>query len=911
IHPDERDQVQATIQDYLDRQTPNYAAEYRLQCKDGSYKWVFARAQAVWDEAGNPLRMVGSMTDISDRKAAELALWRVTQAVESTSDAIAIADLKGRSIYHNQAFIQRYGYTVEELNYLGDRAALYIRSKSYKQIYKNIRQGRSWCGEVSLRTKNHETVTALVRADSIKDINDHSIGLIAVITDITKRKESEAVLRQQLKSEQLAVAMLERIRSSLNLEEILTKVVEEVRHFLQVDRTVIYQFKPDWSGFIAVESVAKNSLPILGTEIYDPCFGETYATLYQDGRIRATDDVYNAGIADCHLTLLARFDVRANLVVPILQGKNLWGLLIAHHCTGPRPWQKFEAECLKQLGVQLAIAIQQSTLFEQAQTEIADRKQAEAALQLAVLAAESANRAKSDFLANMSHELRTPLNGILGYIQLLKPDKNLTIEQQESLNSIHQCGNHLLTLINDVLDIAKIEASKMELSQTHLHFPSFVKSIVDLFKMRSHQKGIAFNYEQVSALPDGLLADEIRLRQILINLLSNAVKFTDSGGVTFKVGYVENHPQTHCAMSSLTAEVATKTINLTANLDDPKKSIALRSSTEAPEAIAATTGDRTSTAKIRFQIEDTGIGIRQNKLEEIFLPFHQVGDRNNFVEGTGLGLSISQKLVKMMGSQICVQSTPGKGSIFWLDLDLPAVAEYSEIPSTPEKPRLVGFSGRQRKVLIVDDHEVNRAMLHKLLSRLGFEIAQATNGKDCLHKAQTFLPDLILMDLLMPVMDGWEATRRLRQLPELKDAVILALSASVYETTRQKSILAGCDNFLTKPIQTNDLLELLRLHLRLEWIYEERSETKKRKAQTLKASSEIAVADSTMVSPASESVLALLRLAAMGDIEAILEETAKLENSDQTLVPFVQHVRQLAKAFQLKHIRDFLKQHLS
>jgi two-component system sensor histidine kinase/response regulator len=180
-----------------------------------------------------------------------------------------------------------------------------------------------------------------------------------------------------------------------------------------------------------------------------------------------------------------------------------------------------------------------------------------------------------------------------------------------------------------------------------------------------------------------------------------------------------------------------------------------------------------------------------------------------------------------------------------------------------------------------------------------------------LHKAQTFLPDLILMDVLRPVMDGWEATRRLRQLPELKDAVILALSASVYETTRQKSILAGCDNFLTKPIQTNDLLELLRLHLRLEWIYEERSETKKRKAQTLKASSEIAVADSTMVSPASESVLALLRLAAMGDIEAILEETAKLENSDQTLVPFVQHVRQLAKAFQLKHIRDFLKQHLS
>ncbi len=916
IHPDDRLRVQSAIQNYLDRETPNYAAEYRLRCKDGGYKWVLARAQAVWDEAGNPLRMVGSMTDISDRKAAELALWRVTQAVESTSDAIVIADLKGRSIYHNQAFIQRYGYTVQELNELGDSTLLYVRPKNYKQIYKNLRQGRSWCGEIALQNKLGEAVTALVRADSIKDINGYSIGLIAVITDITKRKESEATLRQQLKREQLAVAMLERIRSSLNLEEILTKTVEEVRHFLQVDRTVIYQFNPDWSGFIAVESVDANTKPIVGIEIYDPCFGEAYVNLYQDGRIRAIDNVYNAGLTDCHLSLLTRLDVKANLVVPILQDKNLWGLLIAHHCSGPRPWHKLEAECLKQLGVQLAIAIQQSTLFEQAQTEIAERKLAEAALQLAALAAESASRAKSDFLANMSHELRTPLNGILGYIQLLKLDKNLTADQQESLNNVHQCANHLLMLINDVLDLSKIEASKMELSPANLHFPSFVKSIVDLFQMRSAQKGIAFNYEQVSGLPDAVFADEKRLRQVLINLLSNAVKFTNSGSVTFKVDYVENlpenYPETNSANSSLTAEVATQTINLTAKLDAQQMSIPPLGTKEAREVItAANTGDRAPTAKIRFQIEDTGIGIGQNKLEEIFLPFHQVGDHNNFVEGTGLGLSISQKLVTMMGSQIRVQSTCGKGSLFWFDLDLPAVAQCSELPSTQEKRRLVGFSGRQLKVLIVDDREVNRAMLHRLLSHLGFEIAQATDGADCLHKAQEFLPDLILMDLLMPVMDGWEATKRLRQLPQLKDAVILALSARVYETTRQESILAGCDNFLTKPIQTNELLELLRLHLRLEWIYEDGSETTKLKAQTLKASSELAAADSTMVSPASESLLGLLRLAAMGDIEAILEETTKLEHSDSTLVPFVHHVRQLAKGFQLKQIRDFLKQHLS
>jgi len=849
------------------------------------------------------------------RKQAELELLKVTQAVESTSDAIAITDLKGRSIYHNQAFIQRYGYTVEDLNITNAAQAMYVQPQIYKQIYKTIRRGLSWSDELELKTKNGEAVITLVRADNIKDDTGNLIGLVGVITDITERKKVEATLLQQLKRERLAVAMLERIRSSLNLAEILTTAVEEVRQFLQVDRTVIYQFNPNWSGFIAVESVEKNCMAIAGMEIYDPCFGERYISLYTDGRIRATDDVYNAGMAECHLNLLTELQVRANLVVPILQGENLWGLLIAHHCTGPRPWQKFEAECLQQLGVQLAIAIQQSTLFQKAQTEIADRKQAEAALQLAKESAEAANRAKSEFLANMSHELRTPLNGILGYIQLLKPDRNLTNEQQEILNNAKECGNHLLTLINDVLDLAKIEANKMELSLTEMDLLLFIKSIVNLFQMRSAQKGIAFNFEQLSPLPSWVFADEKRLRQILINLLSNAVKFTNLGGVTLKIGYVENFAenstQINSINSSLTAEVGDERANLTANLEQEEKSIAQCGIIESLPHITAPNLEKSFATKIRFQIEDTGIGIGDHKLAEIFLPFHQVGDRHNFVEGTGLGLSISQKLVKMMGSKIHVQSTSGKGSIFWLDIDLAAVAQCSEVPSPPEKQRLIGFVGLKRKVLLVDDNEANRAMLNKMLSRLGFEIVQATDGEDCLHKALEFQPDLILMDLLMPLMDGWEATRRLRHLPQLKDTVILALSASVYETTRQESILAGCNGFLTKPIQTNELLESLRVHLGLEWVYEDGSSAKKRKAQTPKTASDLAVADSTIVSPACESVLTLLRLSSMGDIEAILEEIAQLENSDPKLVPFAHHLRQLTKGFQLKQIRVFLKQHLS
>ncbi|MGB3262332.1 MAG: response regulator, partial [Microcoleus sp.] len=312
--------------------------------------------------------------------------------------------------------------------------------------------------------------------------------------------------------------------------------------------------------------------------------------------------------------------------------------------------------------------------------------------------------------------------------------------------------------------------------------------------------------------------------------------------------------------------------------------------------------------KIRFQIEDTGTGIEQSKLEEIFLPFHQAGG-NTFVEGTGLGLSISQKLAKLMGSEIHVNSTLGKGSTFWLDLELPAAKRYLEVSPLREKRWLVGFVGHKRKVLIADDNQLNRALLCRLLGRLGFEIAEARNGQECLCKAVEFKPDVILMDLRMPVMDGLETARRLRQLPEFKDVVLIALSASVFESARQESLLAGCNDFVPKPIEANHFLERLRVHLGLEWIYEESAESKKCKTSILSPASEIP-ACSALLPAASESVAKLLKLAAMGDIEDFFQEIAKLESLEPKLMPFATKLHQLAKGFQLKQIRSILKQYI-
>ncbi|MBD2541539.1 response regulator [Coleofasciculus sp. FACHB-SPT36] len=386
---------------------------------------------------------------------------------------------------------------------------------------------------------------------------------------------------------------------------------------------------------------------------------------------------------------------------------------------------KLSHEQLENYNRMLEAKVQKRTL--KLQQEIRDRQKAEQA-------AQSANRAKSEFLANMSHELRTPLNGILGYAQILKRDKTLNEPQKDGLGVIHQCGEHLLTLINDILDLSKIEARKMELHRSNFHFPQFLEGIVELCRIRAQQKDIYLTYQPIAPLPMAVQGDEKRLRQVLINLLSNAIKFTTTGGVTFQASYQDG--------------------------------------------------------TFRFQVEDTGVGMASEQLEEIFLPFHQVGERDRKSEGTGLGLAISRQLVQMMGSEIKVNSILGKGSVFYFDLDLPLVDQWADVTQIDERP-IIGYLGDKRKILIADDQWENRSILVKMLEPLGFEIREATDGLDCITKAQEWQPHVILMDLMMPALNGLEATRRIRKSPDLK-VVVIATSASVFDCDQQQSFQAGC-----------------------------------------------------------------------------------------------------------------------
>ncbi len=478
--------------------------------------------------------------------------------------------------------------------------------------------------------------------------------------------------------------------------------------------------------------------------------------------------------------------------------------------------------------------------------DISSRKEAEEALLLAKEAAESANRAKSEFLANMSHELRTPLNGILGFAQILKGDANLSEDQRSGLDVIHRSGEHLLTLINDILDLSKIEAQKLELSPTAFHFPEFLKTIVEIIKVRVDQAGLSFRYEFPDSLPTEVEGDEKRLRQVLLNLLGNAVKFTDAGQVTL----------------SITA-------------DD---------TTDVPHTL-------------RFHIEDTGIGIAPQHLKDIFLPFQQVADPNRQVEGTGLGLTITNKLVTLMGGTLEVQSTQGQGSCFWFTIPLPSIAQ--RVPAKTLR-RIIGVKHGQKRVLIIDDKWENRSVLAHMLKHKGLTIDEASNGQEGLEMATRHRPDVIFMDLVMPVMDGFAATRALRAMPEFADTVIIALSASVFDYSRQESLNVGCNEFLSKPIRELELLQALETHAGIEWEYEVTTQDGHAAFDDMEV----------MPTPPLDVLQPLYELAIKGQILEVRKQIDAIDQMGQQYAPFTQELRGFAQAFHMKQLSEFLKPHL-
>ncbi|MGM3307045.1 response regulator [Anabaena sp. WFMT] len=655
-----------------------------------------------------------------------------------------------------------------------------------------------------------------------------------------ERQLFENALQESIEQQRANLRVVERMRQTLDISKIFHTTTVELRNLLKCDRVAIYQFHSDWSGEFVDESVGDGWISLLPQHNNHPKFAEnlilneqcsirkferrkldrsaqnnntanykfctdTYIQEKKDGiynqgtSYRVVEDIYKAGFKDCYLQLLERFQAKSYIIVPIFQSGKLWGLLAVYQNSAPRPWKSNEINLVINIGQQLGIALHQAELFAQIQHQSVE-------LEKARDAAESANRAKSEFLANMSHELRTPLNAIMGFTQVMSRDISLHQTHQEHLNIINSSGQHLLELINDVLEMSKVEAGRIQLNTTSFDLYYLLNNLEYLLRLKATSKQLTLIFERTPDIPQYIKTDEVKLRQVLLNLLGNAIKFTQKGQVNLCVSTGESQDHQEQVSNFLI-----------------------------------------------FKIKDTGPGIAPEEIQRLFTPFVQTKTAHSH-EGTGLGLAISQKFVKLMGGEITVESVVGVGSVFQFHIKVDC-AEKVDIPAPLSNHRVIHLAPNQPayRLLIVENQWESKKLLVEMLSPLGFEVYTAENGQEGLELWQRYQPHLILMDMQMPIMDGYEATRQIRagEIDNLAavqhQTKIIALTASAFEEQRTYILSIGCDDFIHKPFREEFLLNKLAEHLGVNYTYEEKTENIER--ETERSSSFILTPSSLQVMP--------------------------------------------------------------
>lgn len=838
---------------------------------DGGITWILINSQPLFTRGQtSPYAVVTSFSDITERKQTEEKLIRSSKAIESTSDAISMADMSGKPIYHNQAFIKLYGYNIDELNAVGGLPAMYTQLEIAEQVLTAIQNGRSWSGEVELKTKSGKFISTLLRADCIVDDAGNHIGLISVCTDITKRKQAEIALRQQIERERLVLEIAQRIRQSLNLEEILSTTVAEVQQFLQVERVFIYRFQPDWSGDVIVESVNPGWLPLLAMHIKDSFFGKADGReLYRQGRIQATDDIYTASLAKCHVDLLVELQIRANLVVPILQGQHLWGLLVANHCSAARQWQQLEIDLLKQLATQVAIAIQQSTLFQQAQTQLIERQRAEqkireqaALLNIATDAIRVQDLETQILFWNKGAErlygwkaaeaLGKNAKELLykGYPLEIAAAQKIVLDKGEWYGELHQVtkfGKEIIvesrwTLVRDqqgkpksVLVVNTDITQKKQLEAQFLRAQR-MESIGTLAGGIAHDLNNVLAPILMSAQLLQLKTTDDRTQQLLQTIEANAKR----GGnlvkqvLSFARGVEGKHTILqvrhliseikHIAMQTFPKSIQFYTdiapelwsvsgdatqlhqvlMNLSVNARDamPDGGILRISASNLliDQNYAQMNLEATVGAYILITVSDTGTGIPPEIVDRIFEPFFTTKEQG---KGTGLGLATVIGIIKSHGGFVDVYSEVGQGTQF--KVYLPAVEGTT---TQPEKDMELP-TGNGELILVVDDESAICEVTKTSLLTYNYEVLTASDGIEAIalyaqHKHEI---SLVLMDMMMPSMDGPTTIRTLQKLnPQVK---IIAVSGLDSSDKVNAAISAGAKAFLSKPYTAQELLKII------------------------------------------------------------------------------------------------------
>ena len=588
--------------------------------------------------------------------------------------------------------------------------------------------------------------------------------------EITERTQIEQKLARQIKKALLQEKITQEIRQSLDTDKILQTTVNHVGQVFKVSRCQIFSYadaQPRLATVVA-EYIVPEYPPTLGVEInLDEAI--CLNTAMHQERAVYWSYVYDTPLLVPCVHIYKQLQINSLLTVRTSYQGKVNGAISIQQCDRYRQWQQEEVEFIESVAAQVGIALAQAELLQQ-------EKQRSHEIEAAKQEAEIANRTKSEFLANISHELRTPLNAIIGFSQLMNRDPEINPQQQETVNIINRSGEHLLEMINEVLEMSKIEAGKTELHITEVDLKLLLNTLEAMLGIKAQGKNLQLLIECAADLPEHICTDESKLRQVLINLIGNGIKFTQTGSVTLRVSLQDVSP--------------------------------------------------TSNISLKFEVEDTGAGIAPKEISKIFQAFSQSETGRKSQQGTGLGLPISKKFVELMGGQLTVHSEVGKGSRFSFNI-ISQSPPQSAIKLAPLKPVQTLAPNQDRyRILAVDDVWQSRLLIVKLLSQVGFEVKEAENGQQACELFQQWQPDLIFMDMRMPIMDGYESTQHIRgmeksNLKTMSPCKIIALTASAFESKREKTLKAGCTDYLRKPFKENELFAKIQEHLGVEYIYQE------------------------------------------------------------------------------------------